>query len=319
MFTVYSLLFTVRLRFLSILLFFSMTATGQLSTIDSFNLFGDVTIAVDVPGTINPKRHTRIILFALPNGNTIAQTMGKKLEPGDDWHYDIQHIRAQTAFLRNTVKKENIIVAYLYNQFKSWPAWKQKHADYKKLIPELIDSIYKRIPARNKSIELSSHSGGGSLIFGLLDGVNEIPSYIKRITFIDSNYGYDSSYAPKFLSWLHRDRKNKLLVFAYNDSVALYNDKPVVSAKGGTWYKSHRMMQDIGKGKLIDRSTDSIAVYETENKDLVFFLKDNPNRGIYHTQQVELNGFIHAALYGTKKENIGYSYWGKRSYSRLIE
>jgi hypothetical protein len=294
-------------------------AAAQKSRVDSFYFFGDVTIAIDLPDKMNPKNKTRIILFALPNGNTIAQTMGKKMEPGDDWHYDIQHIRAQTAFLRKTLRKENIVVAYLYNQFKSWPAWKQKHADYGKLIPELIDSICNRIPSKNKSIELSSHSGGGSFIFGLLDGVIEIPAYIKRIRFIDSNYGYDSSYAPKFLKWLERDNKNTLVVFAYNDSVALYNGKPVVSAKGGTWYKSHRMMIDIGKGNLIDKSTDSILVYQTKNKSLAFFLKDNPHRGIYHTQQVELNGFIHAALYSTRKENKGYHYWGNRSYSRFIE
>jgi hypothetical protein len=274
---------------------------------------------MDLPIKPEKRYHTRIILYALPNGNTIAQTMGKKRKEGDDWHYDIQHIRAQTAFLRATLKNENVIVVYLYNEFKSWPLWKQKHNNFRKLIPELVDSLYKRFPARNKTIELCSHSGGGSFIFGYLDGVNEIAGYISRITFIDSNYGYDSSYAPKFLNWLQHDRKNKLLVFAYNDSVALYNGKPVVSAKGGTWYRSHRMMADLGDGKLINRSTDSIAILQTKSKNLAFFLKDNPNRGIYHTQQVELNGFIHAALFGTKKESKGYYYWGKRSYGSYIE
>lgn len=319
MFTVYGLRLTVKPSIFGVLLFLSTTAASQRSVIDSFNLFGDVTIAVDAPATLIARYPTRIILFALPNGNTIAQTMGKKMKEGDDWHYDIQHIRAQTAFLRNSLKKENVIVAYLYNQYKSWPLWKQKHSDYRKLIPDLVDSIYNRFPSGKKSVELSSHSGGGSLLFGFLDGVKEIPGYIQRITFIDSNYGYDSSYASKFLEWLQRDRKNKLLVFAYNDSVALYNGKPVVSAKGGTWYRSHRMMADLGGNKLSDKSTDSVAIYETKNRSLAFFLKENPNRGIYHTQQVEYNGFIHAALYGTKKENKGYRYWGKRSYSRFIE
>ncbi|MCK7541677.1 MAG: hypothetical protein MZV63_67720 [Marinilabiliales bacterium] len=41
-----------------------------------------------------------LILYALPNGNTIEQTFGKKLHAGDDWHFDIQHIGAQTRFLR---------------------------------------------------------------------------------------------------------------------------------------------------------------------------------------------------------------------------
>jgi len=35
-----------------------------------------------------------IILYALPNGNTTEHTMGKKKVEGDDWHFDIQHIKA---------------------------------------------------------------------------------------------------------------------------------------------------------------------------------------------------------------------------------
>ena len=34
-----------------------------------------------------------LIFYALPNGNTTAETMGKKIKEGDDWHFDIQHIR----------------------------------------------------------------------------------------------------------------------------------------------------------------------------------------------------------------------------------
>src|SRR5262245_15067703 len=48
-----------------------------------------------------PARATRLIVFALPNGNTLEQTLGCQMKPGLDWHYDIQHIAAQTRLLRS--------------------------------------------------------------------------------------------------------------------------------------------------------------------------------------------------------------------------
>src|SRR5262245_24292714 len=42
-----------------------------------------------------PARATRLVIFALPNGNTIEQTLGSKMVEGMNWHYDIQHVLAQ--------------------------------------------------------------------------------------------------------------------------------------------------------------------------------------------------------------------------------
>src|SRR5689334_5342152 len=110
------------------------------SSIDSFRMYGDVRITIDRPQSFRNKE-TILILYALPNGNSTEQTMGKKMEAGDDWHFDIQHIRAQTNFLRAKLK-ENIVVAYLENSFKSWPSWKGKHPEYKKEIQHIPDSLF---------------------------------------------------------------------------------------------------------------------------------------------------------------------------------
>jgi hypothetical protein len=100
----------------------------------------------------------------------------------------------------------------------------------------------------------------------------------------------------------------------------LYNEKPVVSATGGTWYRSHRMMDDFSKDFTFQKTRDdSITSYETADKRIGFFFKDNPDRGIYHTKQVELNGFIHSILFGTEKDSQGYLYYGNRAYSRYIK
>ena len=296
-----------------ILLILPKLATTQ-SRIDSFRMYDDVRVTLDAPVKIH-KGKTVLIIYTLPNGNTTEQTMGKKMEPGHDWHFDIQHIRAQTSFIRSKLR-ENVVVAYLENQFKSWPLWKQKH-DYKKQIPNIVDTLLYITKAH--AVYLNGHSGGGSFIFGYLDGIDRIPAFVHRIGFIDSNYGYDSSYYQKFKDWLTENRKSTLTVFAYNDSVALYNGKPVVSARGGTWYRSRMMLgqlqQDFDIAQLRD---DSLLVYADKNKRIGFFFKTNPYQKIFHTQQVELNGFIHSILFGTKKENEEYSYFGPRAYNQFI-
>lgn len=285
--------------------------------VDSFFMFSDVKITIDAPAVFNKKNETLVVLFALPNGNTTGQTMGKILQPGDDWHYDIQHIKAQTGFLRNSMNK-NLVVVYLENNYRSWPLWKQKHQDYKLEIPRIIDSILKRIQGGKKILYLNGHSGGGSFIFGYLDAMYQIPRYVQRISFLDSNYGYDSSFTNKLKYWLHQNKKATLTIFAYNDSVALYNGKPVVSPKGGTWYKSHQMMRDLSEFSFQQTRNDSLIFYRSRKGQIALFMKTNPGQKIYHTQQVELNGFIHSILYRTPIENKGYAYFGTRAYTRYI-
>jgi hypothetical protein len=308
------------------LFFSSITLTAQ-STDSIFHFplneeLKDVRVTFDFPADFSPRHKTLLIFFALPNGNTTEQTMGKKMQDGDDWHFDIQHIRAQTKFLREKNSKQNIVVVYLENDYKSWPSWKQKHTNFTELIPKIVDTCFQFISSRSSSevsIALNGHSGGGSFIFGYLASVEVIPGTIKRISFIDSNYGYDSSYYPKLKDWLRRGDSH-LTVFAYNDSVALYNGKPVVSATGGTWHRSHIMIDDLSKDfHFVKNRTDSLEIWQTKNKQIGFFLKQNLNRGIYHTQQVELNGFIHSILFGTKEDSNEYSYYGPRAYSNLIK
>ena len=181
----------------------------------------------------------------LPNGYTTAQTMGKKLNAGDDWHFDIQHIAAQTRFVRSELPNENIVVVYLENDLKAWPQWKKVHENYLDLIPAIVDTIKKALSIKKYTLHLNGHSGGGNFIFGFIQSQKNIPDYINRITFLDSDYGYDSTFTLKFANWLKKNKSNQLSVFAYNDSVVVYNGKPLVSPTGGTWYRSKLMMKDL--------------------------------------------------------------------------
>ncbi|HZI53144.1 MAG TPA: hypothetical protein VFD56_05565, partial [Chitinophagaceae bacterium] len=186
-----------------------------------------VTVNINAPLHMLPHAKTYLVFYALPNGNNIEWTKGKKIKPGDDWHFDIQHIAAQTRFIRNLDKKHNYVVVYLMTQQKSWPLWKRTYPGAKDQIIKITDTVSGIFKAYNPGIILNGHSGGGSFVFGYIDAVDVIPSEVERIAFLDSNYGYeDSLHKNKLTRWLKESNKNKLVVLAYNDSVVIYNGKP---------------------------------------------------------------------------------------------
>ena len=124
-----------------------------------------------------------LVCYALPNGNTIEETAGKKLRPGDDWHFDIQHIGAQTRWLRQAVTNKTIVVAYLQAENHSWPLWRKQNSDRR--IVEMVDGLRGIFSSNKTEVVLASHSGGGSLCFGYLNAVGQIPAEVRRIALLD--------------------------------------------------------------------------------------------------------------------------------------
>ena len=288
----------------------------------TFRLNDDMTIHINAAAidSFRSDLPVGLALFALPNGNTIEHTVGKTLEAGEDWHYDIQHIGAQTRFLREHIQDYNLVTVYLEATQLSWPAWKTHYPNYDAIIRNTVEYLLACFDSYDPFIVLTGHSGGGRFIFSYLDGVTDIPDYVKRICFLDSNYGYEHSYGDQFITWLNGSTDRYLSVIAYNDSVALYNGEPIVSPTGGTWYRS-RMMQRY----LADHYTfsteedDSFIRHSALNGRIKIILKKNPDQAILHTVQVERNGFIHTMVTGTDLENDGYTYYGARAYTDLIQ
>lgn len=274
-----------------------------------------VVLTFDEPSSLQRSKPTKVILYALPNGNTSAQTYGKKLLAGDDWHFDIQHIGAQTDFIRKKDPKTNYVVVYCENSLRSWPAWRRKLANADQEIKKIVDLISQRYIAFKPKLTLSGHSGGGSFIFGYLNSQQEIPAMIERIGFLDATYGYETNlHSKKISQWLTKP-ENALKVIAYNDSVVVYNGKPLVSPTGGTWYRSKLMANDLTsayrlfKFDLFDRIN-----CRDQKERIAFQLIKNPDAKIYHTVLVERNGFIELLFGGTKFKNKGYEFWGSRAY-----
>jgi len=279
-----------------------------------------VTININAPLHFNKKGETYLVLFALPNGNSIEWTKGKKMKPGDDWHFDIQHIAAQTRYVRNLDKRNNYIVVYLMANQKSWPTWKRTTENSKPKIKNLVDSLSGLFKEYHPKIILNGHSGGGSFIFGFLDAVGKIPDNIERITFLDSDYGYeDSLHTRKFVNWL-QNKNHKLVVLAYNDSIVIYNGKPLVSPTGGTWYRSRLMQRKLAETFSFKSFADTAFIdHQALSGKIRIILKENPNGLIYHTVQVEKNGFIFSLLSYTKFDRRKYfTYFGDRVYVKYI-
>ncbi len=304
------------------------TATTRPSPADSF---GEQNVTLDFdPGVrviinraagFDSGKAVRLVLYALPNGNTIEQTIGRAIPPGGDFHFDIQHIGAQTRWLRQHFTDANFVVAYLECAERSWPAWRKKHDPDDQRIPRLVAALRGHFPDQPVSMTLTGHSGGGSFTFGYLNGVGQIPNDIERIAFLDSNYAYDATkgHLAKLSAWLTGSRHPHLCVLAYHDSIALLNGKTFVSEAGGTWGRSLAMQGDLAKALSFRhaKETDWQRFIALGGR-VKFLLRENPGKAVLHTRLVEFNGFIHAMLTGTDFENRDYEYFGPRAYGEWI-
>jgi hypothetical protein len=267
-----------------------------------------------------------------------------------DWHFDIQHVGAQVRLLRRIDPKQNYVLAVVETDNLSWPAWRKARPDNGKLIREIVTKIavgvpedwlhmINRIAVDNRQREmkklavgtpedpphvtLAGHSGGGSFIFGYLNGGDAIPDYIDRIVWLDANYAYsdEERHGDKLLAWLKGDEKRHLIVFAYDDSQITLNGKPVLKTPmGGTFGSTHRMIDRISKEvKLTESKAGEFDQWIGMSGQIVVRIHPNPEKKILHTVLVERNGLIEAMTLGTPWEHKwSGEFWGPRAYSELV-
>ena len=275
------------------------------------------------PAKFDRKRPTLLIVYATPNGNTIEQTMGSAMEKGTDWHFYIQHIAAQTRLLREVDKEENIVLACVQAEERSWPAWRQKHGDNAIVIHALVESLLKRVPGAPVRVALSGHSGGGSFLFGFLNSVEAIPAYVERIAFLDANYSFSPSvkHGDKLLAWLNGNRKRHLVVLAYDDRYITVDNKPVNGPEGGTYRATHQMLESFaGHVALAETVQGDFTKWEGLQGRCLFLLHNNPDNKILHTALVgDMNGFLMAVTYGTTNATTWGTFPGPRAYTNWIQ
>lgn len=264
-----------------------------------------VRALANAPGNFDPKKPTRLVLYATPNGNTIEQTLGCTAADGIDWHFDIQHVAAQIRTLRARRPDENVVLVCTEAEGLSWPAWKRKFADGPARVRKVVAALRGWLPAGAVRLELAAHSGGGSFLFGYLDAHDAVPAEVERIVFLDANYSYADAdkHGDKLLAWLKGDRARRLAVVAYDDRDVKLNGKPIVGAGGGTYRATERMRARFAKDIEFSESTDGDLVSRTGlNGQIALHVHANPMKRILHTALVgEMNGLLGGLTDGPPK------------------
>jgi hypothetical protein len=269
-----------------------------------------------------PYKDTCIIVYALPNGNSIEQTLGCKMSQGLDWHYDIQHVAAQVRLLRTLSTDTRIVLVCAEAPGLSWPNFRKTVPDANAKIRNMVNDWRRQLGAKDAKVTLAGHSGGGAFMFGVIDAGDEIPVSIDRIAFLDANYSFDAvMHAEKFARWLKGDDTRRLIVVAYDDREIMFDGKKVVGPTGGTFRATGRMRDALG-GKF--ELTDSVRgpFNETTGLDgrIRFYVHPNPENKILHTALVgEMNGLVHAATLGTKDEETWGNWGGPRAYTTWVQ
>ena len=113
-----------------------------------------VTATLVAPAHLDTSRPIDLILYALPNGNSTVETMGRRMSEGVSWRFDIQNIAAQTRALRARGLTQAVVV-YLEADTKSWPAWRSRmgYDRANARIVSIVDEI--RARARQSSAEFT--------------------------------------------------------------------------------------------------------------------------------------------------------------------
>jgi len=296
-----------------------------------------VRVAMIAPpaGEFDGGKSTLVVIYSTPNGNSIEQTLGCKLEKGMDWHFAIQQVAAQIRKLRSIDKAENIVLACVEADGKSWPAWRSAHASQAgEMIRRLESTILKKIPGDKTRLALMGHSGGGSFIIGYLNAYEHLPRDLERIVFLDGDYAYseEEHHGQKLNEWLNSGgmqagldpsmlKPKRLIVVAYDDRHITLNGKPVLkNPDGGTYGSTHRMIDWFSKQMEI--SQDKIGEFDhysgLEGR-LQFFIHPNPKNEILHTRLVEMNGVLMGLTLGTSMEKGWGEFWGPHGYDEYVQ
>jgi len=277
------------------------------------------------PERLDTRRPVALILYALPNGNSTAETIGQRITDGVGWRFDIQHIGAQTRALRaRGLGLEQAIVVYLEAEGKSWPAWRSKlgYARANARIAQIVNEIRTAIGEPEKiSVTLTGHSGGGSFMFGFIEAQATIPNWLDRIALLDTNYNFEASHGDKLLAWLRADARHRLISLAYDDREITLDGKKVVSDSGGTWRATERMINHLSS-RAVRLTHESFGTFDRYSAAQIELLRHpNPQNRILHTEMIgEMNGYMHALLQGRAGYGDSNSVLhAAREYSPFVE
>lgn len=286
-------------------------------------LASGVRVIIVAPATSSfaKDRPTQLVIYATPNGNTAEQTLGCGKAEGRDWHYYIQHVAAQVRQFRSEHEDQNVVLACLQPDNRSWPTWRKRRENSDVQFKSIVEALVLRLPSDDVHVTLTGHSGGGSFMFGFINAVEKIPAIVERIAFLDANYGYsnDQRHGEKFVAWLKGNAARQLVIVAYDDRNIMLNGKRVVSETGGTFRASHRFIDWLRNRQEMQSSKQGeFDTYQTITGKTKILIHPNPDNKILHTRLVgDMNGLHYSMSLGVDSEGktvrlgrpVTYSEW----------
>jgi hypothetical protein len=276
-------------------------------------------IHINAPGNYDKAKPTRVVMYALPAGNTIEQTIGTGKKPGQDWHYEIQQIAAQTRRLREASPGENIVIAYVEAPKLNPGAWHKDDPARGEIFGTLIDDVKTKIGSPSATVDISSHSAGRSFQGSYIDAFPQIPDSVKRLSFLDSIHNFNAARGDKMVTWLQAAQDHYLSVISYDDRNVTLNGQPVPGAVG--YVRTLEMIDHFRKKgvALSEEKKNGYTQYTGLNGRVNIIIMDNPNSKILHTETVFRNGFIHAETSGTSLEGTAGAFNGPLAFEKFIQ
>lgn len=279
-------------------------------------------VHINKPGNFDTNKPTRIIMYALPAGNTVPQTVGRVKEAGQDFHYGIQHVGAQTRYLREKITDQNIVIAYVQGPRGTLNSWVDTHKNNSpELLASLVEDVKNKVGAPNADVSLSSHSNGGKFETEYIKHFENIPDEVKRISFLDSINTVDiERNGQKIIEWLERNNDHKFNVISYDDREALYHGKPF-PGQGSSYKKTMAMIDHFQRNgiTLKPEGRSGYTLYSGMNGKIQIILLDNPTRtAILHSEPVLRNGVIVSETSNDKYQDIA-EFNGEQVFASYIQ
>ena len=156
----------------------------------------------------------------------------------------------------------------------------------------------------------------------MIEGQDDIPHYIDRIAFLDSDYWFEGKdHADKYDRWLARNPSHRLIVICYDDRNIMFNGKKVVSDTGGTFRGARRMRDALGsRFPITEAEKPPFREYTGLNGRFHMFVHPNPENKILHTVLVgDMNGLLEALTLGTPNEEKWGKFGGPRAYTKWVQ
>jgi hypothetical protein len=266
---------------------------------------------------------TEVVVYATPNGNTLEQTLGRARAESESFRYDVQHVLAQLRLYRSLTPDRNVVLVVLEAPELSWPTWQNRHKDAPQRAAALILGAAPFAP--DASVIVSSHSGGGALLFSLIDRQSALDPRIEKFVFLDSNYFFEvqMGHADKLAAWIKKGAARRLIAIAYDDRKIKLHGKYVVSAKGGSYRATHRMI-DAFRSRGFSLREDALGPYarfRSREGRIDFRIHLNHTNKILHSALVsDENGLLFALAQGRGEtvENQAH-FQGPRLFEAFID